>query len=331
MKYLNFTKEFVPEFVEAAIPKPTQNQVLLKIKSFAFNRADLLQIKGSYSPPPGAPDILGLEAIGYIKNQEGFDPEKLYCALLPGGGYAQYAAVHRGHLFPAPPGLDAISSGCIPEVWLTAFLHTQLARVQEGDVCFINAGASGVGTALIQILKHVYKAESVVSCSTQEKIDFCKNLGAKGGALYKEIDQEERVKNLKNFCGEKGYDIAFDCVGKNDTDVISQILGQDSRWVLYGLLSGAGDVNLLGPILRKRINIIGTTLRARSDEFKTKLVSDFGEKCLPLFESGVLKPILDESFEIDFGKEEDLEIVKKAQEKMRENKTKGKLVIGVKE
>ncbi|XP_071113105.1 quinone oxidoreductase PIG3-like [Haliotis cracherodii] len=309
---------------EVARPVLGERQVLIRVHATAINRADTLQRKGLYPPPPGESDILGLEAAGVVESLGPGCSGKWkigdrVMSLLAGGGNSEYVASPEKLLMPIPEGMDYINAAAIPEVWLTAYqlLHF-VGKVQTGETVLIHGGASGVGTAAIQLVS-LAGAKSIVTAGSENKIATATSLGASKGFNYKEGDFSQKVLDATNG---KGVDVILDCVGGSYYEQNMNVIATDGRWVLYGLMGGgqiSGDV--LAKLLRKRVSITGTTLRARSLEYKTKLVGNFTEKVLPHFKSGSVKPIVFTTFP--------LEKIGDAHKMMEENKNTGKIVIEV--
>ncbi|KAM8953449.1 quinone oxidoreductase PIG3 [Pelodytes ibericus] len=314
---------------EVAKPVPKEGEVLIKVEASALNRADLLQRRGKYNPPPGASDIIGLEVAGTVA---GLGPGAQGCwkvgepvmALLSGGGNAQYASVPAGHLMPIPSGMKATEAAAIPEAWLTAFqlLHF-VGKVQKGETVLIHAGASGVGTAAIQLCR-LAGAVPMVTAGSPEKLETAKQLGAAAGFNYK---QEDFGAKCLEFTHGVGVDIILDCVGATHWEKNLQCLNTDGRWVLYGLM-GSGEINgdLLSKLLWKRGSILGSLLRSRTSKYKAELVKAFTEQALPYFTSGgsvELKPVVDSVFP--------LKKISDAHQRMENNQNTGKIVLQIPE
>lgn len=306
------------------IPELRKHEVLIKVYATAINRADILQRSGRYPPPPGESTILGLEAVGTVETigpdcGSRWVPGDRVMTLLPGGGNAEYVAGHEDLLMPIPTGFTFTKAAAIPEVWLTAFqlLHT-VGYVQSGESVLIHAGGSGVGTAAVQ-LAGLVGAKSFVTAGSSEKINKARKLGAVEGFNYKEGDFGPSVLEAT---GGKGVDLILDCIGGSFYEQNMKSVKMEGRWVVYGLLGG-GNINgdTLAQILRKRISITGTTLRARSVQYKGELVKNFTEAALPHFESGKLQPIIDTVFP--------LENIADAHKYMESNANTGKIVIEV--
>lgn len=311
---------------QVPVPTPQQGEVLIKVKATAINRADTLQRKGLYPPPPGASPILGLEATGVVIHlgpgcSDRWSVGDKVMALLAGGGNAEYVACPEGQLMPVPSNLDFVQAAAIPEVWITAFqlLHA-IARVQPGESVLIHGGASGVGTAAIQLCVQA-GARPLVTAGTAAKLETARSLGAVAAFNYKSDDV---VAGVLNATDGKGVDIVLDCVGGSMYDTNVNVLAMDGRWVVYGLMGG-GNVNgdLLRKVLSKRLAITGSTLRSRSLEYKRELVENFSRLALPLFEAGTLKPVVHTVLSLD-----DLG---QAHQMMESNLNTGKIVLAVDE
>lgn len=314
------------------VPEVKKGEVLVKVSATAINRADTLQRRGLYPNPPGSSPILGLEAAGVVEQlgegTSGLSVGDRVMCLLTGGGYAEYTAVPYQQCMPVPDNFSMTEAAAIPETWLTGYqlLH-KIAKVQRGDYVLIHAGASGVGSAVIQMCNLV-GAKAIVTVGSQEKIDHCKSLGASFGVNYKQGKFDEAVKEFVESDSngkKKGVDVALDCVGGGThAEQTISALAMDSRWVLYGLMGGRMLEKFnLGAILGKRIQLTGTTLRSRSLDYKTDLVSSFSREVLPSFsgERRNMKPIIDTVLP--------LSDVVKAHQLMEANKNKGKIVLTV--
>lgn len=303
-------------------PQPDNNELLVKIEATALNRADLMQKAGKYPPPEGASPILGLEMAGIVEKcgdeVSRYKEGDRICGLLPGGGYAEYCTIHQDLAMPVPEDFFFEEAAAIPEVFLTAFQAVNwLGELKEGETILIHAGASGVGTAAIQLAKQLKKARIVVTSSTVEKLDLCRSLGADLGINYKEQNFADVIENK---LGKYSVDVIIDFVGSPYWEKNMSVLAMDSRLVYLSMLGGSTveKVNLV-PILRKRLTIKGSTLRNRSEAYKIKLTNDFIENCLSLFEIGKLKPVIDSVFDwLD---------VEKAHKKMQDNKNAGKIIL----
>ena len=289
-------------------------QVRIKVAAAGLNRADLLQRAGHYPPPPGASEILGMECSGVITEVgpgASWQVGDRVCALLAGGAMAEEAVADGRHVLPVPEGLSLAEAACIPEVYATAWLNLfQLAGLKPGEKVLLHAGASGVGSAGIQLCK-AFGNPVWVSVGSAERLDYCIKLGAQGGAV-----RSESLDRLKDFAP---FDVILDPVGANYAELNVKLLGVDSRWVLIGLMGGRETQLDMGPILAKRIHLLGSTLRSRDDTFKADLMRDLGQNVWPLFTEGRLNPQLARSFPIA-----DAEA---AYAELASNKVSGKVVV----
>ena len=276
------------------------DEVLVDVKATAINRADLLQAHGGYPPPPGASDILGLEMAGVIAavgaNVEGWAVGDRVCALLPGGGYAEQAAVPAAMLLRLPDAWSFAQGTAVPEVWYTAYVNLFLeGDLKQKERILIHAGASGVGTAAIQLARTV-EAMVIVTVGSDEKVKRCRDLGADVAINYKEQDFLNIV--MESTAGE-GVDVILDPVGGAYLDRNIRALRRYGRLVSIGLLSGGqGEMNM-GHVLGKRLRIIGSTLRNRPPSEKIQITQQFASGFWHLFSSGELEPIIDSVYPIE--------------------------------
>lgn len=276
------------------LPQPGPGEVRIKIAASAINRADLLQRRGFYPPPPGASEILGLECAGEIEAiGEGVDRWQIgdrVCALLAGGGYAEYTVAPEGSVLPIPSGFSFEQAAALPEVFATAWLNLFMqANLVEGEKVVLHAGASGVGTAGIQLCK-CFGNPCFVTVGSDEKLNRCIKMGAAAGSNR---HQEPFLEKAQAFAGDQGVDVILDPVGGAYlTDNIS-LLGVDGRLVLIGLMGGGVSEIQLPLVLAKRLKIIGSTLRARSIQSKAAIMSSMQENVWPRMESGEIEAIVD--------------------------------------
>ncbi|XP_073726006.1 quinone oxidoreductase PIG3 isoform X1 [Misgurnus anguillicaudatus] len=307
-------------------PEAKDGQLLIKVTATALNRADLLQKRGLYPPPPGESDILGLEVSGEIAGigpgvRTSWKLGDTVMALLGGGGYAEYVAVPEELVMPVPSQLTLCQAAAIPEAWLTAYqlLHL-IAKVKPNETVLIHAGASGVGSAAIQLVR-LCRAVPIATAGSSEKLRFTERLGAAAGINYREKDFSEEVLH---FTAGRGVDIILDCVGGSSWEQNVRSLAADGRWVLYGTLGGKTvDGDFLGKLLMKRGNLLCSLLRSRSLQYKAELVRSFTEEILPHFQltDPPLLPVIDSTFNMD-----DIE---NAHQRMEANKNIGKIIIKI--
>lgn len=298
-------------------PVPGSEELLIKVHATALNRADLLQRRGKYPPPPGASSILGLEIAGEVveigRKVTHFRIGDRVCGLVPGGGYAQYCLIDYQTAFSIPENLSFIEAAAIPEAFLTAqeALFT-LGQLQQGEHVLIHAGGSGVGTAAIQLAKY---AGSMVytTVGSEDKLEKVKAMGADVVILYKKQDFTEVIQN--------GVDVIIDFVGASYLARHLNILSPCGRLICVGLMGGTQAEVDLEKILRKRLQIKGLIMRTRSIDEKRLMAARFIEKQLPPFEARILKPVIDCIF--------DLNQIEAAHRYMETNKHVGKIVITV--
>ena len=301
-------------------PEILDNEVLIKIKATAVNRADVVQKKGFYPPPLGASEILGLECSGIIeaigKNVKKRKVGEQVCALLAGGGYAQYASCPEEQAIPTPEGISLTNSASLPEVFATCWLNLfHEANMKENDIVLLHAGASGIGTAAIQLC-NLFNCKSFVTASTHEKISYCIKLGAENGSLR----SNKPFDDVKNWAPD-GVDIILDPVGGSYFQDNLNVLSIEGRLLLIGLMGGTKSEINLGQVLMKRQKIIGSTIRARSSIVKGKVMNDLLEKVWPHFKSKKIKPIIYKTMSI--------ENANQAHEIMEKDENIGKLVLEI--
>ncbi|MDY7561187.1 zinc-binding dehydrogenase [Pseudomonas sp. 10B1] len=273
-------------------------QVRIRVAAAGLNRADLLQRSGLYPPPPGASQTLGMECSGVISEVgagSSWQVGDRVCALLAGGGMAEEVVVDGHHVLPVPDGMSLSEAAGIPEVYATAWLNLfQLAALKPGEKVLLHAGASGVGSAGIQLCK-AFGNPVWVSVGSAERLAYCQALGAQGGVV--------RSDNLDSLKDLGPFDVILDPVGGNYAALNVKVLNVDGRLVLIGLMGGREAQLDLAQVLSKRVNILGSTLRSRSDQFKADLLRDLGQHVWPLFSEGRLKPQLAKTFPISDAEE----------------------------
>ncbi|MBN0975656.1 zinc-binding dehydrogenase [Pseudomonas hygromyciniae] len=281
------------EWVETPSPTCDVGQVRIRVAAAGLNRADLLQRAGLYPPPPGASEVLGLECSGVISEVgagSSWQVGDRVCALLAGGGMAQEVVVDARHVLPVPEGLSLAEAAALPEVYSTAWLNLfQLAALKPGEKVLLHAGASGVGSAAIQLCK-AFGSPCWVSVGSADRLAYCEELGAQGGVV-----RTDGIDSLGDF---GPFDVILDPVGGNYAAINLKLLARDGRWVLIGLMGGREAQLDLAQVLAKRVQVLGSTLRNRDDQFKADLLSDLGQQVWPLFGEGRLSPQLAKTFAI---------------------------------
>ncbi|MDT9677914.1 zinc-binding dehydrogenase [Pseudomonas sp. JV414] len=306
------------EWVEEPSPTCDVGQVRIRVAAAGLNRADLLQKAGLYPPPPGASQVLGLECSGVISEVgpgSSWQVGDRVCALLAGGGMAEEVVVDGRHVLPVPEGLSLAEAAALPEVYATVWLNLfQLAALKPGEKVLLHAGASGIGSAAIQLCK-AFGNPCWVSVGSAERLAYSEALGAQGGVV--------RNGDLDSLNDLAPFDVILDPVGGNYAALNLKLLARDGRWVLIGLMGGREAQLDLAQVLAKRVQLLGSTLRSRDEQFKADLFSDLGQHVWPLFAEGRLSPQLARTFAI-----KDAEA---AFAELATNKVSGKLVLVIDE
>lgn len=301
-------------WVEAERPACDAGQVRIRVAAAGLNRADLLQKAGLYPPPPGASPYLGLECAGIVEEVGAGADWRVgdrVCALLAGGGMAEEVVVDARHVLPVPEGLSLHEAAAIPEVYATAWLNIfQLGALKAGEKVLVHAGASGVGSAAIQLCK-AFGNPVWVSVGSPERLAYCQGLGAAGGVV--------RNANLDALEQLGPFDVILDPVGAGYGPLNLKLLARDGRWVIIGLMGGRKVELDLALVLGKRLEITGSTLRNRDDGFKAELLRELGRQVWPLFSEGRLKPQLVDTYPVAFAEAAFAELAS--------NQVSGKLVL----
>lgn len=303
-------------------PTPADHEVLVKVKATALNRADSMQRKGLYPPPSGASPILGLEMSGIIEDLgsavTSAKTGDRVCALLSGGGYAEYACVHENMLIPIPDAMSFQDAAGIPEVFLTAYQAlVYLAKLKPGETILIHAGASGVGTAAIQIAKSI--GAKVIVTASKGKHDLCKSLFVD---MCVDYQSEDFYKLVMKTTDGKGVHVILDFLAASYFQKNIDALTQDGRMVMLAAMGGSKVANLsMAKIVWKRLKIMGSTLRARSLDYKIKLTNDFKTQFYDKIKSGEMKPIIDSQY--------DWTNVSEAHRRMESNLNAGKIILNI--
>lgn len=292
----------VPLLVWADSPDPTYraDEVLVEVRAAGVNRADLLQARGGYAPPAGASDIIGLEIAGDIvavgAAATGWHPGDRICALLPGGGYAELAAVPAAMLLRLPDDWDYVKGAAVPEAWYTAFVNLFMeGELQPHERVLIHAGGSGVGTAAIQLARAA-GAEVYITAGQEAKLARGRELGAQIAVNYKQSDFAETIRAETDG---KGVDVILDPVGADNLERNLRLLRDNGRLVQIGLLSGAKSSLDLGLVLGKSLRIVGSRLRPRPLAEKIEITRRFRDEVWPLLLSGELEPVIDSEFAME--------------------------------
>lgn len=301
-------------------PKPGPNQLLVKVHATALNRADISQRRGTYPPPPGHSEILGLEIAGVVagigENVKDYKIDDRVFGLVDGGGYAEYCLLDQAMAMVIPSNLDFIQASAIPEVFLTAQTCLfQLGDLKKSESILIHAGGSGVGTAAIQMAKYI-GAKVFITAGSEKKLQKCGELGADFAINYKTQDFFTEIKKINN---DKGVDVILDPVGADYFEKNIQLLNVEGRIIQIAKMSGDDAKFSIGRLIMKRLQIKGNSMRSRSLEEKRAITKIFKEKWLPLITEGKIKPIIDSTFPI--------KDVQKAHEYMESNQNFGKIIL----
>ena len=290
----------VLKLVERPIPVAGPGEVLIKVTAAGINRPDVFQRKGAYAPPPGASDLPGLEVAGEIVDGDaaagGFNKGDRVCALVAGGGYAEYCVAPAVQCLPIPDGLSDIEAAGLPETYFTVWSNVyDRGRLSEGETLLVHGGASGIGTTAIQ-LAHALGHKVYTTVGSDERVAAVRALGADAGINYKTQDFVEEVKTLTDG---RGVDVILDMVAGDYLDRDIKALADDGRIVIIALLGGAKATLNADQLLRRRLTITGSTLRPRDVNFKAAIARALRERVWPLFAAGKLKPVVHATFTLD--------------------------------
>ena len=323
MKVIEITKPGGPEVLKVSTrscPEPESGQVLIKVAFAGVNRPDALQRAGLYKPPRDASDLPGLEAAGEVvkigKAVSGLSVGDNVCALLPGGGYAEYCKVYWKHILPLPKGYNYIEAAAIPENFFTVWFNLiDIGNLKKSDTVLIHGGSSGIGTAAIQIAKHL-GCKVIVTVGNSKKAKACKELGADYTINYKTKDFFKEIKKSKEF---NGVDIILDMIGKKYFEKNISLLRDQGRLILIAFLTGNISKIDLKSILKNRLIITGSTLRPRSDVEKARIAKQVFKSYWTELGKKTIKPIIFKTFA--------LQDAWKAHKLMESSKHIGKIVL----
>ncbi|WP_299917013.1 NAD(P)H-quinone oxidoreductase [uncultured Roseobacter sp.] len=286
----------VLQLTERPVPEPGHGQVVIKVAWAGVNRPDALQRAGLYAPPPTASDLPGLEASGDVvaigEGVSGVKPGDQVCALLPGGGYAEYVATPAAHCLPVPDGLGLMEAACLPETYFTVWSNVfTRGGLQAGERFLVHGGSSGIGTTAIQ-LAHAFGARVFATAGSADKCDACTALGAEIAINYRSQDFVEVVRD------EGGADLILDMVGGEYIPRNLKALADDGRLVQIAFLGGPKVEVNFATLMTRRLTMTGSTLRPQSDLAKARIAQDLREAVWPLLEAGKVKPVMDQTFEL---------------------------------
>jgi len=303
MRAIEITQPGGPEVLQSCerpMPRIRPGEILIRVLAAGVNRPDVFQRLGQYPVPPGASDLPGLEVAGEIVDGDlagsGFSKGDLVCALVQGGGYAEYCTAPLAQCLPVPKGLSPLEAAALPETFFTVWSNVfQRAALADGETLLVQGGSSGIGTTAIQIavaLGHRVFA----TAGSADKCRACEELGAERAINYKTEDFAAVVKGLTNG---KGVDVVLDMVGGDYLPREIDCLADDGRIAIIALLGGAKANVDLGQVLRRRLTITGSTLRPRPVAFKEKIARELRERVWPLLEAGRIKPVIHQVFPLE--------------------------------
>jgi len=276
------------------IPAPRHGEVVIRVAWAGVNRPDALQRAGLYAPPPGASDLPGLEAAGEVvavgTGVSGWSEGDRVCALLPGGGYAEYAATPAAHCLPIPEGLEMRAAACLPETFFTVWSNVfTRGRLRGGERFLVHGGTSGIGTTAIQ-LAYAFGARVFATAGSEEKCARCRELGAERAINYREEDFVEVLR------AEGGADLILDMVGGEYIARNVRALADDGRLVMIAFLAGPKAELNFAQVMTRRLTLTGSTLRPQSELAKARIAESLRENVWPLIEAGRVAPVIDSDF-----------------------------------
>jgi NADPH2:quinone reductase len=279
--------------VERPVPRPGAGEVLVKVAAAGVNRPDVLQRKGLYPPPPGAPDILGLEIAGEVVDGPAELLGRNVCALVAGGGYAEYCAAPAGTCLSVPEAISLVEAAAMPETLFTVWVNMfERGFAADGDWALVHGGTSGIGTMAIA-LGRLFGVKVIVTCGTDAKCGRALELGAVAAINYREQDFVEEVHRITK---RDGVDVIVDMVGGDYVPRNLACLAKEGRHVSIAVQRGATAEVPIFTIMRRRLTLTGSTLRPRSIEFKTMVADEIAKTVWPYVEGGRLKPVIDSTF-----------------------------------
>jgi NADPH2:quinone reductase len=300
MRAIEITEPGGPEVLKPAerpVPEPMAEQILIAVDHAGVNRPDALQRAGSYAPPPGASDLPGLEASGVVaKVGPGVTRWKegdAVCALLPGGGYAEYVVTHQDHALPVPDGMGMKEAAALCETFFTVWSNVFMrGGLKAGERFLVHGGSSGIGTTAIQLARH-FGARVFATAGSAEKCDACEQLGAERAINYRD---EDFVAILK---GEGGANLILDMVGGDYIPRNVKALADEGRLVQIAFLQGPKVELNFAQVMVRRLTITGSTLRPQSDAAKADIAAQLAEHVWPLLDAGRIAPVMDRVFPLE--------------------------------
>ena len=283
------------------VPQPGVGELLIRVAASGINRPDVLQRGGHYAPPPGASDLPGLEVAGVIEAGDtqamasaGLKVGDRVCALVAGGGYAQWCVAPVGQCLPVPAGLNDIEAASLPETFFTVWSNVfDRGRLQAGEFLLVQGGSSGIGVTAIQLAR-AWGATVIVTAGSDEKCAACIELGASHAINYKTQDFVAEVQRITNG---RGADVLMDIVAGDYVAREVECLAEDGRLLIIAVQGGVKSAFNAGLVLRRRLTITGSTLRPRSVEFKTAIAQSLRSQVWPLIEQGKVRPVIYQTFD----------------------------------
>ena len=283
------------------VPQPGAGELLIRVAASGINRPDVLQRGGHYAPPPGASDLPGLEVAGVIEAGDtqamasaGLKVGDRVCALVAGGGYAQWCVAPVGQCLPVPAGLNDIEAASLPETFFTVWSNVfDRGRLQAGEFLLVQGGSSGIGVTAIQLAR-AWGATVIVTAGSDEKCAACIELGASHAINYKTQDFVAEVQRITNG---RGVDVVLDMVAGDYVAREVECLAEDGRLVIIAVQGGVKSSFNAGLVLRRRLTITGSTLRPRSVEFKAAIAQSLRSRVWPLIEQGKVRPVIYQTFD----------------------------------
>ena len=283
------------------VPQPGVGELLIRVAASGINRPDVLQRGGHYAPPPGASDLPGLEVAGVIEAGDtqamasaGLKVGDRVCALVAGGGYAQWCVAPVGQCLPVPAGLNDIEAASLPETFFTVWSNVfDRGRLQAGEFLLVQGGSSGIGVTAIQLAR-AWGATVIATAGSDEKCAACIELGASHAINYKTQDFVAEVQRITNG---RGADVVLDMVAGDYVAREVECLAEDGRLVIIAVQGGVKSAFNAGLVLRRRLTITGSTLRPRSVEFKTAIAQSLRSQVWPLIEQGKVRPVIYQTFD----------------------------------
>ena len=283
------------------VPQPGVGELLIRVAASGINRPDVLQRAGHYAPPPGASDLPGLEVAGVIEAGDtqamasaGLKVGDRVCALVAGGGYAQWCVAPVGQCLPVPAGLNDIEAASLPETFFTVWSNVfDRGRLQAGEFLLVQGGSSGIGVTAIQLAR-AWGATVIATAGSDEKCAACIELGASHAINYKTQDFVAEVQRITNG---RGVNVVLDMVAGDYVAREVECLAEDGRLVIIAVQGGVKSSFNAGLVLRRRLTITGSTLRPRSVEFKTAIAQSLRSQVWPLIEQGKVRPVIYQTFD----------------------------------